>query len=441
MKQKEKPAKLYITIVITYAFLLILLFVDGGYLRTIIIEELPPRTTRMLRDINSIIVIPQILLSISVFIRSIGFNIKKFNFSQDIEDLAIDVSDSEEFELTIGTDSGKINRLIRKNKRELKYFYLEHKFLIVSTITVILIIFFGSIYYNRFVLNKIYNQEDVVRMNGMSYKIENFYSSNLNYKGEDIKEKGHTFLILSIKLFNGTEDSRKINMPYMRIVIGENIYLPIVKKYDSFRDLGIGYNNNIIKSGENVTYMFVYKVLDEDISKDMMLRYSDNVFFTREGIGNKYLRINVKPKPISEISTFPKADLKREVYYGLSNLKETRLTINSVELNEKYSYEQGNLIYFINDPMDNRTIMKIDYEYKPDDSINFARTFSSLLKEHGIIKYEKDNKQILLKYKDITPNNYKESNVYLSIPNDVLESKNIDLIIGVRDKVYIHKLK
>ena len=95
--------------------------------------------------------------------------------------------------------------------------------------------------------------------------------------------------------------------------------------------------------------MFVYKVLDEDISKDMMLRYSDNVFFTREGIGNKYLRINVKPKPISEISTFPKADLKREVYYGLSNLKETRLTINSVELNEKYSYEQGNLIYFIND--------------------------------------------------------------------------------------------
>ena len=128
MKQKEKPAKLYITIVITYAFLLILLFVDGGYLRTIIIEELPPRTTRILRDINSIIVIPQILLSISVFIRSIGFNIKKFNFSQDIEDLAIDVSDSEEFELTIGTDSGKINRLIRKNKRELKYFYLEPNF-------------------------------------------------------------------------------------------------------------------------------------------------------------------------------------------------------------------------------------------------------------------------------------------------------------------------
>ena len=52
-------------------------------------------------------------------------------------------------------------------------------------------------------------------MNGMSYKIENFYSSNLNYKGEDIKKRTY-ILILSIKLFNGTEDSRKINMPYMR---------------------------------------------------------------------------------------------------------------------------------------------------------------------------------------------------------------------------------
>lgn len=441
MKQKEKPTKLYIVITFTYIILLILLFVDVSYLRTIIMEQLNPRETRMIRDINSIALIPQVILSIFVFIRAVGFNIKKFNFSQDIEDLQIDISDSEEFELTIGTDKNKINRLIRKIKREFGYFYLEHKTLIIGIICIVFMFVFGGFFYNKYIINKIYEQEDVVRMNGMSYKILNFYSSNLNYKGENIKEKDHTFLILSIKMFNGKTEARKVSLDDMRIVIGDNIYLPITKKYDSFKDLGNGYNNNIIESGEEVAYIFVYKVLDEDLNKNMILRYNDNVFFTPDGIGSKYLKINVKPKIISEISTFPKAELKKEVYYGLSNLGETYLTINNVELKDKYSYKIGNLIYYINDPMDNRLIMKINYDYKPDDKILNFKKLSDFLKEHGSIKYKKNNKEVILKYKDVTPRNYIDSNIYLSVPSDVKNSENIELIINIRDKVYIHKLK
>lgn len=441
MKQKDKPAKLYVFIIVVYLSLLILLFIDGGYLRTIIFEQLSPRTTRMLRDINSIALIPQILLSFLVFIRSVGFNIKKFNFSQDIEDLKIDVSDSEEFELTIGTDTDKINRLIRKNKRELKYFYLEHKSLIISIILLIVAFIFSSFYYNKFVLNKIYNQKDVVRVNNISYKVENFYSSNINYRGENIGEKGYTFLILSLKTYNGNEDYKKIETENLRIVIGENIYLPILKKYDSFKDLGVGYNNQKLESGKEATYMFVYKVLDEDLEKPMLLRYNDNVFFTKEGIGNRYIKIKVKPTSIKDFSTLPKAELKKEVYYGLSNLKETRLTINEVDIKDKYSYKIGNLIYYINDPIDNRLIMKINYKYTPDEDIDYISTFFEFLKEHGKISYEKDNKQILLPYKNVTPRNYKKDEVYLSVPSNIKDTKNIDLIITVRDKVYVHKLK
>lgn len=441
MKQKDKPTKLYVFIIVGYILMLVLLFLDGGYLRTIIFEQLSPRTTRMLRDINYIALIPQIVLSFLVLIRAIGFNIKRFNFSQDIEDLKIDVSDSEEFELTIGTDTGKINRLIRRNKRELKYFYLENKALIISIIVLIVIFVSSSAYYNKFVLNKIYNQKDVVRVHNISYKVENFYSSNINYRGEDISEKDHTFLILSLKTYNGNENSKKIEIDNLRIVIGENIYLPIVKQYDSFRDLGIGYNNQKLESGKEATYIFVYKVSNEDLEKPMILRYNDNVFFTKEGIGSRYIKIKVKPTDIKEISTLPRADLKKEVYYGLSNLKETRLTINDVEFKDKYSYELGNLIYYINDPMDNRLIMKINYKYDPDKGVEFIGTLSELLKEYGTIRYEKDNKQVVLLYKDVTPRNYKDDNIYLSVPSNIKDSKSIDLIINVRDKVYIHKLK
>ncbi|MDD4624704.1 MAG: hypothetical protein PHX40_04985, partial [Bacilli bacterium] len=126
MKQKEKPTKLYFIITLLYIGVIILISMDSGYLRTINFEQLSPRNSRLLRDINLIALFPQIVLIFLVLIRAIGFNIKKFNFAKDIEDLNIDVSDNEEFELTFGTNPDKLNRILRKNQRELKCFYLEH---------------------------------------------------------------------------------------------------------------------------------------------------------------------------------------------------------------------------------------------------------------------------------------------------------------------------
>ena len=439
MKQKDKPTKLYMIIAIIYIAIIVLLFVDGDYLRTIIIEQLPPRTTRMLRDINRIAIFPQAILSFLVLIRAIGFNIKQFNFSQDIEELEIDVTDNEEFELTIGTDSGKLNRILRKNKRELKYFYLEHKLLIIGILSLSFILISSISYYNIVVVNKIYNQKDVARLNNMSYKIEDLYSTNLNYKGDNVKEGNTTFVILSLRVYNGNAYPKEINTDNMNLLIEENVYLPLVRKYDSFVDLGIGYQNQKVENEKK--YIFVYKVLDEDLNKNMILRYTDNVYFGKEGVLAQYIKFKVKPKALDESPSLPKADLKKEVYYGFSNLKETRLTINEVEFKDKYSYEVGSLINYINDPMDNRVIMRINYDYKPDKEISNIKTLSSLMKTYGVIKYEKDKKQVILRYKDITPLKYVDSNVYLSVPSEVQKSNSIDLIITVRNKVYIHKLK
>jgi hypothetical protein len=441
MKQKDKPYKLYLVMMIVYTGVILLLFMDSGYLKTIVTEALSPRTSRLIRDINLITFIPQGILLILVFIRAVGFNIKKFNFSKDIEELQIDVSDNEEFEITIGTDSGKIRRIIRKNKRELKYFYLEHKGMIIGIITVLLLIISYNIYYNLAVINKIYNQNEIVRVNNISYKIDGLYSSNLNYRGEDISEKDTTFLILSMRFYNGNKENIKITTENMRLVIENNIYLPISRKYESFKDLGYGYKDQIIKGDTEGDYIFVYKVLNKDLKSNIILRYADDIYFKKKGIGNRYIKYYVDPISVDEISTFPIADFKKEINYSVSNLKETKLTINNVEFKDKYSYNIGNLIYYINDPMDNRMVMKISYNYIPDASISYIDSFQKFLKEYGTIRYEVGNKKVTLSYSNLTPTNYKDNDMYLSVPSEVLNSNSIELVIKVRNKVYIHKLK
>ncbi len=441
MKQKEKPNKLYFIISMLYIGIIILIYVDSGYLRTINFEQISPRNSRLIRDINLIVIFPQIFLLFFVLIRSIGFNIKKFNFAKDIEDLNIDVSDNEEFELTLGTNTDKINRIIRKNKREFKYFYLEHKAMILGILLSLFLFLGWTIYYRVMVLNKVYSQNEVVRINNISYKIEGFYSSNLNYRCEDISEGNNTFLILKLKIYNGNKNNIILNNENMRIIIGENIYLPIYRKYDHFKDIGIGYEENIINGDSEASFIFVYNVPSQELSKNMLLRYAERISFDVKGVTNRYLKYYIKPKSLDEVSIFPVAELGKEVNYTISNLKNTILKINSFETNNKFTYGIDNIINVINDPMDNRIIMKIVYDYTPDSSVQYVNSFANLMKEHGSIRYTKEGKEYIVNYKDVTPSKNILSVVYYSVKDDIVNAEKVELVIKIRNLIYIHKLK
>ncbi|NLV90354.1 MAG: hypothetical protein GX032_02675 [Tenericutes bacterium] len=441
MKQKEKPTKLYFIITLLYIGVIILISMDSGYLRTINFEQLSPRNSRLLRDINLIALFPQIVLIFLVLIRAIGFNIKKFNFAKDIEDLNIDVSDNEEFELTFGTNPDKLNRILRKNQRELKYFYLEHKPMILGILLSLFLFLGWTVYYRVIVLNKIFNQNEVVRINNISYKIEGFYSSNLNYRSENITEGNNIFLILKLRIYNGNEYNIKLNTENMRIIIGENIYLPIIRKYDEFKDIGNGYEDNIIDGDSEASYIFVYSVPNQELSKNMLLRYAERISFDVNGVTNRYLKYYIKPESLDEVSIFPIAELGKEVNYTISNLKNTKLKINSFETNIKFSYGIDNIINVINDPMDNRIIMKIVYDYTPDESVQYVSSFEKLMKEHGSIRYYKQGKEYVINYKDVTPSKNILSIAYYSVLDDIVNAEKIELVIKIRNLIYIHKLK
>jgi len=180
MRQKKKPKLLYFITIGFYLGLVIFFFQIYNTLGVLEVSTISPRSLRIIRDVTSVICYAQYGLILLMAIRAVGFNIKKFNFGEDLEELEIDVSDNEEFELTVGIDSNEIGRRLRRGRRELKYFIVEN-FFVLSLIFLIVATSVGIIIFlNKEVYNKIYAQSESFKAGYFVNTINNCYYTHVN---------------------------------------------------------------------------------------------------------------------------------------------------------------------------------------------------------------------------------------------------------------------
>ena len=143
MYRKEKPSIYYLLMAIYYILILFLTIHAYSLIGALATSTISTKSTRAYRDIYQIFLIPNFYFIIWNLIRSIGFDIKKFNFSKDLEELEIKSEDNEEFEFVLGNDSYKIKRNIRRRLREFTYYFKENKVIIsiiIGSISLISII-------------------------------------------------------------------------------------------------------------------------------------------------------------------------------------------------------------------------------------------------------------------------------------------------------------
>ena len=76
-----------------------------------------------------------------MFLRGLGFDVKKFNFTKDIQELNLTKEDAEEVEIDVSFNTEAVMRGIRKQKREFGYFLKEYRTFIIG-ILVILYVYF-----------------------------------------------------------------------------------------------------------------------------------------------------------------------------------------------------------------------------------------------------------------------------------------------------------
>lgn len=270
MRYKNKPRLFYIVLICVSVICSILFIYLYNNIRVLETTVVSGRDVRLYRDISRINFWILLITSIPVLIRGLGFDIKKFNFNKDLNELKLEDKDNEEVEVNVDLSSDGVKRTGRKLFRELKYYYGENKLfidIILCVIGVILIIV-GPL--NFIVFHRNLVQGETLGTSNFNIRVNESYISDRNRIS-----KNNSYVILKVEL-KGKVSKYKLDLDKFVLEGKNNDYVPSLKYYYYFDDLGVGYRNNILDTKEYKEYLLIYNIDNEDKDYRFKLNYVSN---------------------------------------------------------------------------------------------------------------------------------------------------------------------
>ena len=441
MKYKKKPKLLYLITSIVYTIILIVLFYLSLNFQTIEKEVLDPKTIRLLRDIVNIILYPEYIFIIIMIVRTLGFDIKKFDFKSDIEEMNIEISDNEEVELSVGIDAEKLKTRGRRMIRELNYYVKENKVFVYTILGIVTGIIIVIIVLNINFINKIYNEGDNINTSYFSMNIVDSYITSKKDNGDKILDNDSSFVIIKMNVQSLYNYKYTLDVNDFLLVTGGNTYAPVLKYYDYFKLIGTGYKNQELKYQENKTYILVYNIPNNILDDSKIIRYEEGFEYVKKQFIAKTIKIKINPE-----------NLDKEVFVGDFKLKDSinldeslwggNLKINSYEIADNFIYKYN---YCIKDKcsemsMDivksyDNVILKLDTEsdLKKYSNYDFANVFVN-------VKYTINSKEYISNLENKTPSSANNT-IYLNVDKKIEEADSIWLEITIRNKKYKYILK
>ena len=439
---KKKPWKLYLVILAEYIILMsgcvsLIRFFDDYTTLTVVSE------VYIYRDIINIANLLQYAVLIILIIRVTGVDLKKFSFHNDKEFLELTSEDREEFEVSIEIDKHSFIRTYNKIKRNLSYFYKEHRKICNVVLVILIVSFVGYTYYFVGVKHKSYKQGNDFVVGNYSIKINNSYSTNKDMTGKVI-EKDNKFVIISVTMKNNGSSRVKPNFNRFHLMNKTVNKTNTIYYDDSFVDVGEGLaKNEYINAGESRTFNLIYKVSDTLKDKRFVLYYQEY-----QGYNETYLRkIKLKVKDISKIEDTDNFKLGSKINFEFISGEERALTLenyvfNTQDIYYKYGCETNGSNCYVRkrdlNVQDGYKILKISFS-----SSDFTgKEFVDFSYRYGRIKYE-DSKGKTKYYDmiDLIDTEYEGKEIFLKVPDELAKAKGISLEYTIRTKKYVVKLK
>lgn len=274
LKYKNKPRNIYIFSIVIYIVVGIIIFATYGYMSTFVNEVIDQKTIRLYRDILFITLIFQYYEVVFMLIRGLGFDIKKFNFGKDVQELGITLEDGEEIEVNTSIDTTNVMRSLRKQKRELGYFFKEYKLYIIP-ILLLIFIFLGYKGYNYVrVKFKVYGEDEYVGKVNYIKVTDSYYMIDGN----------NNYVIVKCEMFKaGKQDKFSVNNLVLNI--GTDSYSANKNICYKFNEIGNCYRQQYISKDKN-SYIFVFEV--------DMINPRDSYILYKEDFENSYkIKLNM----------------------------------------------------------------------------------------------------------------------------------------------------
>ena len=349
-----------------------------------------------------------------MLIRGLGFDIKKFNFSKDIQELNIDLTDNEEVELVMGFDTNKTKFKIRRFFREFKYFIRENiLFTGLSLIVIVVIIWvLVSNYANK---NKVYKENEYFGID-FNMLVEGSYLTKEDNSLKKLSVGNSSLLIVKFKISSNYNDI--LNPDSFILSIYGKSYSPNNKYCFSLKDIGKCYNK-IKLTEEEKEYIFVYLVDDNVIDKEIYLKY-DYGYLTNKN--NSVIRVKLSPNDIDDEETTTKK-INDTLEFNNSILGNYKLKIDEYNISDSFNINTDITLT----PAESNTIIRLKISESND-----------LVNSYALLKYTISNMEYTSTMKKLyNDNNYD----YYEINNDIKTADSIKLVLNSRHNNYEYILK
>lgn len=427
MRYKKKPKLFYLILIAFYIVVAIVINISYQGLTNIYMATVSAKDLRLYRDLLKIIRILQYGPIFMTLVRGLGFDIKKFNFKEDIAELDLDITDDEEIELTLGGSEG-FQRKIRRQIREYIYYYKENKMFINIILIIIAVLFLSTHTINVQIINKEFKEGEPLSTDKFSFTVLESYLTNNSYDNSNITDSDSTFLIAKISI-NSLVGQTELNPTNMTLKIQNKEYTVNNRYSDYFKDIGTGYNGQTINRGS--TYLFIYIIPSKDVNKKMQINYSNSK------------KINIKPINIDIISNKISAKIGENVDLSKTILDSGYFMINKYDLKKQFDYNYEYEAYGkkytskIKIVSQEKTILYLDISYKSNTGISY----SDFITNYGKIKYKINGEE----YTSQAPINKSPDSanniLYLEVDKQIENATNIWLEFNIRNAKIIYTLK
>lgn len=446
MRQKKKNTKFYMFLIIYYIVLFILMSMCHGILSAVEAEEVEAQTVRVYRDLSYIVYIPQFFFLATTLIRGIGFNLKKFNFEEDVKELEITDIDSEEFELTFGKEVYKYKRTARRFIREFKYYVLENKFTF-TILSVVIVAIIGTLLYLNFgVYHKTYSQTQRMTHNNLYVSVVDSVLTNMDLGGNIIDE-GKYYMAVALKINNNNKNPVTLDYENFKLEVANRYIDATLDRATYFADMGLPYaRNTLINPKEENVYVLTYEIDESLLDYQISLKILESLNYEVGSVTSIYKTVNLKYEKIFENKVDKTLELKK-----ILELSNTRLGMVQVQIQEyliQNSYEYNYKNCMLNNCQNlknkivanqNKTLLILNRFFQMDTYTNYyiaRKGESSFVKDFLKIRYTINDKRKTISLKDSTPKELQDIWVF-EVPNEVEHATSLELVVNLRGSLYI----
>ena len=452
LKYKKKPNGFYLSAIVFYVFFLLAILVASYLIGSLNNGFWATASARQYRDFSNIIYWPQLVFIVMLAVRALGFNIKQFNFKDDLKDLELSEEDSELIEINLGFDLSKVERIIRRTIRETIYYFKENKFLLVFIIIIIVVILAYSVFTGYEKLHYTYKQGKSFTYNGFKINVEDSIITNIDYNGKLLSEDKY-YLLTKINITNNNKENLPIDYSNFKIYIGKNVYTPTLDIGSNFIDYAIPYYENKINSSETKTYLLAYVIEKKYVNRKFNITIYTGMSRKKDVYTPKTINVKLNPVRVDGNTIVSRAKLNEEISLGGTYLGNTTFTVLDTYIGQKYDYSY-NYCYrddcreytdFVTSDyalQNTHTLVVIGYNFNLDNTTPYYENYknvTSFASNFFRIAYEKEGETKVVEIKQITPTNLKDK-IVLQTTSEVEQADKVDLYITVRNKTYVINL-